>query len=207
MRIGLTGGIAAGKSLVSATLAALGAWVLDADAISREVVEPGTEGLNGIVREFGENILNPNGTLNRGALGAEVFGNSEKLERLNAILHPIIKAEMLRRAEAIEREHPNDMVIFDVPLLIECGWQDVAEEVWLITAPIEERIRRIAERDGLDEEQARSRIKAQMPDEEKAKYADVIINNDGSIRELKELVEKLYAERKHDKKEEKAQKQ
>ncbi len=205
MRIGLTGGIAAGKSLVSDTLASLGAWILDADAISREVVEPGTAGLKAVVREFGEAILHPDGSLNRAKLGAKVFADAQKRERLNAILHPIIKAEMLRRGEAIEREHPEDMVVFDVPLLIESGWQDVADEVWLVTAPLQQRIQRIAIRDGLDEERARQRIFSQMPDEDKAKYAQVIINNGGSIQELRELVGKLYAERKHGKKEEKTQ--
>ena len=207
MRIGLTGGIAAGKSMVSGLLAELGAWILDADAISREVVEPGTDGLKAIVTEFGEKVIMPDGTLDRKALGAEVFGDPQKLERLNGILHPIIKAEMLRRAAAIEENHPEDIVIFDVPLLIESGWQDAADEVWLVSAPIEQRIRRIAMRDGLDEKQAMERISAQMTDEQKAKYADVIINNGGSIQELEERVTKLYAERKYGKKEEKTQEQ
>lgn len=207
MRIGLTGGIAAGKSMVSGLLAELGAWILDADAISREVVEPGTEGLKAVAAEFGEKVLLPDGTLDRRALGAEVFGDPQKLERLNGILHPIIKAEMLKRAAEIEEQHPEDIVIFDVPLLIESGWQDVADEVWLVSAPVEQRIRRIAMRDGLDEKQAMERISAQMTDEQKAKYADVIINNGGSIQELKERVTKLYAERKYGKKEEKAQEQ
>ena len=207
MRIGLTGGIAAGKSMVSELLAKLGAWILDADAISREVVEPGTEGLKAVAAEFGEKVLLPDGTLDRRALGAEVFGDPQKLERLNGILHPIIKAEMLRRAAEIEEQHPEDIVIFDVPLLIESGWQDVADEVWLVSAPVEQRIRRIAMRDGLDEKQAMERISAQMTDEQKAKYADVIINNGGSIQELEERVTKLYAERKYGKKEEKAQEQ
>lgn len=207
MRIGLTGGIAAGKSMVSGLLAELGAWILDADAISREVVEPGTEGLKAIAAEFGEKVIMPDGTLDRKALGAEVFGDPQKLERLNGILHPIIKAEMLKRAAEIEEQHPKDIVIFDVPLLIESGWQDVADEVWLVSAPVEQRIRRIAMRDGLDEKQAMERISAQMTDEQKAKYADVIINNGGSIQGLKERVTKLYAERKYGKKEEKAQEQ
>lgn len=207
MRIGLTGGIAAGKSMVSGLLAELGAWILDADAISREVVEPGTEGLKAIAAEFGEKVIMPDGTLDRKALGAEVFGDPQKLERLNGILHPIIKAEMLKRAAEIEEKHPEDIVIFDVPLLIESGWQDVADEVWLVSAPIEQRIRRIAMRDGLDEKQAMERISAQMTDEQKAKHADVIINNGGSIQELEERVTKLYAERKYGKKEEKAQEQ
>ena len=205
MRIGLTGGIAAGKSMVSDILASLGAWILDADAISREVVEPGTEGLKAVAAEFGENVLMPDGTLDRRALGAEVFGNAQKLERLNGILHPMIKAEMLRRASEIEEKHPKDIVIFDVPLLIESGWQDVADEVWLVSAPIDERIRRIAMRDGLDEKQAMERISAQMTDEQKAQYSDVIIDNGGSIQELEETVTKLYAERKYGKKEEKMQ--
>lgn len=207
MRIGLTGGIAAGKSLVSSTLMELGAEVLDADAISREVVQPGTPGLKSIIDEFGSGVVNADGTLNRAALGSIVFGSPALLERLNGILHPAIKEEMLCRARYIEQERPGGMVVFDVPLLIECGWQDVADEVWLVTAPLEERLRRIALRDGLGREQAIKRIQAQMPDEEKAKYADVIINNSGSMDELRELVAGLYAARKHGKKEEKTHKQ
>ncbi len=207
MRIGLTGGIAAGKSLVSSTLMELGAEVLDADAISREVVQPGTPGLKSIIDEFGSGIVNADGTLNRAALGSIVFGSPVLLERLNGILHPAIKEEMLCRAMYIEQKRPGSMVVFDVPLLIECGWQNVADEVWLVTAPLEERLRRIALRDGLLREQAIKRIQAQMPDEEKAKYADVIINNSGSMDELRELVAGLYAARKHGKKEEKTHKQ
>ena len=202
MRIGLTGGIAAGKSLVSKTLANLGAHILDADAVSRQVVEPGTEGLQKIVDEFGAEMLTEQGTLNRAALGAAVFADEEKLNKLNSILHPFIKSELLNRATAIEQQLPDDIVVMDVPLLIEAGWQDAADEVWLVTAPIEERIRRIAVRDGLDGRQAMQRIASQMPDEQKAKYAHVIINNSGSIGELRDTVSRLYAERKHGKKEE-----
>ena len=207
MRIGLTGGIAAGKSSVSEILASLGAWILDADAVSREMVEPGSAGLEGIVREFGEKILKADGTLDRAALGAEVFSDDARRGRLNGILHPIIKSEMLNRAGRIESEYPDAIVIMDVPLLIESGWQDMADEVWLVTAPLEERIRRIALRDGLDRRQAERRIAAQMPDGEKVKYADIIINNDGNMDELKAIVSDLYAERKYGKKEKKTQEQ
>lgn len=207
MRIGLTGGIAAGKSSVSEILASLGAWILDADAISREMVEPGSAGLEGIVREFGEKILKADGTLDRAALGAEVFSDDARRGRLNGILHPIIKSEMLNRAGRIESEYPDAIVIMDVPLLIESGWQDMADEVWLVTAPLEERIRRIALRDGLDRRQAERRIAAQMPDGEKAKYVDIIINNGGNMDELKAIVSDLYAERKYGKKEKKTQEQ
>ena len=207
MRIGLTGGIAAGKSSVSEILASLGAWILDADAVSREMVEPGSAGLEGIVREFGEKILKADGTLDRAALGAEVFSDDARRGRLNGILHPIIKSEMLNRAGRIESEYPDAIVIMDVPLLIESGWQDMADEVWLVTAPLEERIRRIALRDGLDRRQAERRIAAQMPDGEKVKYADIIINNDGNMDELKAMVSDLYAERKYGKKEKKTQEQ
>lgn len=207
MRIGLTGGIAAGKSSVSEILASLGAWILDADAVSREMVEPGSAGLEGIVREFGERILKADGTLDRAALGAEVFSDDARRGRLNGILHPIIKSEMLNRARRIESEYPDAIVIMDVPLLIESGWQDMADEVWLVTAPLEERIRRIALRDGLGRRQAERRIAAQMPDGEKVKYADIIINNDGNMDELKAIVSDLYAERKYGKKEKKTQEQ
>lgn len=202
MRIGLTGGIAAGKSVVSGLLAEFGAWILDADIISREAVEPGTRGLQAIAEEFGRDVINADGTLNRTALGEKAFADTQMLERLNDILHPIIKAEMLCRARHIEDEYPQDIIVFDVPLLIECGWQDIVDEVWLVTAPLEERLHRIALRDGLDNERALKRIQAQMPDAEKAEYADVIINNGGSLDELESLVKGLYAARKHGKKEE-----
>ena len=158
MRIGLTGGIASGKTMVSSRLAELGAAVLDADVFSRTAVEKGSE--------------------------------AARL-RLNGILHPAIREGMLRAAEAAEKSGFR-VIVFDVPLLIECGWQEIADEVWLVTAPMEERVRRIMARDGLSEAAAKQRIASQMSDDEKKPFADVIIDNSGDIERLYEMTDRLY---------------
>ena len=176
MRIGLTGGIASGKTMVSSRLAELGAAVLDADAFARIAVEKGSEGLKEIVKAFGGGMLDSDGCLDRRKLGAAVFGNETARLRLNGILHPAIRAGMLRAAEAAE----------------ECGWQEIADEVWLVTAPMEERVRRIMARDGLSEAAAKQRIASQMSDDEKKPFADVIIDNSGDIERLYEMTDRLY---------------
>ena len=183
MRIGLTGGIASGKTMVSRRLAELGAAVLDADAFARIAVEKGSEGLKEIVKAFGGGMLDSDGCLDRRKLGAAVFGDEAARLRLNGILHPAVRAGMLRAAEAAE-ESGFRVIVFDVPLLIECGWQEIADEVWLVTAPMEERVRRIKARDGLSEAEAKKRIASQMSDDEKKPFADVIIDNSGEIERL-----------------------
>ena len=165
MRIGLTGGIASGKTTVSRRLAELGAAVLDADAFSRTAVVKGSEGLKEIVKAFGGGMLDSDGCLDRRKLGAAVFGDEAARLRLNGILHPAVRAGMLRAAEA---------------------------EVWLVTAPMEERVRRIMARDGLNEAAAKQRIASQMSDDEKKPFADVIIDNSGDIERLYETTDRLY---------------
>lgn len=191
MRIGLTGGIAAGKSEVSRMLGKLGAYILDADEISREVVAVGQDLLL-IISEAFEGVIAEDGSLDRRALGEQVFSAPEKLELLNSILHPAIRRTMAERAAERESLYPNDIIVLDVPLLIECGWQDMADEVWLVTASEGMRIKRIMLRDGLSAVQAQSRLDSQMKDEEKAKYANVIIDNSGTLEELEEKVTVLY---------------
>lgn len=191
MRIGLTGGIASGKTMVSSRLAELGAAVLDADAFARIAVEKGSEGLKEIVKAFGGGMLDSDGCLDRRKLGAAVFGDEAARLRLNGILHPAVRAGMLRAAEAAE-ESGFRVIVFDVPLLIECGWQEIADEVWLVTAPMEERVRRIKARDGLSEAEAKKRIASQMSDDEKKPFADVIIDNSGDIERLYEMTDRLY---------------
>lgn len=191
MRIGLTGGIASGKTTASRRLAELGAAVLDADEFSRAAVEKGSEGLKEIVKAFGGGMLTSDGRLNRQRLGAAVFGDGAARLRLNGILHPAIREGMLRAAEAAE-ESGFRVIVFDVPLLIECGWQDMADEVWLVTAPMEERLRRIMARDGLSEAAAKRRIASQMSDDEKKPFADAIIDNSGDIELLYETIDRLY---------------
>lgn len=193
MRIGLTGGIAAGKSEVSRILESLGAYILDADKISREVVEVGQSALDKIAEAF-EGVIAEDGSLDRKALGNVVFCDPDKLELLNSILHPAIRRTMAERAAEWEMLHPEDMIVLDVPLLIECGWQDMADEVWLVTASEGTRIKRIMLRDGLTAVQAQARLDAQMKDSEKAKFAHVIIDNSGTLEELENRVIALYRE-------------
>ena len=136
-------------------------------------------------------MLDSDGCLDRRKLGAAVFGDEAARLRLNGILHPAIRAGMLRAAEAAE-ESGFRVIVFDVPLLIECGWQEIADEVWLVTAPMEERVRRIMTRDGLSEAAAKQRIASQMSDDEKKPFADVIIDNSGDIERLYEMTDRLY---------------
>lgn len=191
-RIGLTGGIASGKSAAARKLESLGAVVLDADEAARRAVEPGSEGLERIAECFGADMLKADGSLDRSRLGAKVFSDGTALQRLNGILHPLIRKELERGALEAESEDPGRIVVLDVPLLIECGWQDMADEIWLVTAPAEARVRRIMARDGLDEAGARRRIAAQMTDEEKLPYADHVIQNGGDIEEFERKVAALY---------------
>ncbi|MCB9428507.1 MAG: dephospho-CoA kinase [Actinobacteria bacterium] len=187
-RIGLTGGIGSGKSTVSAMLADLGAHVIDADAIAREVVAPGTEGLAALVEAFGPDILAPGGSLNRAALADKAFADEAARERLNAITHPRIAA----RTADLMRNIPDDAVlVHDVPLLVEVGLQDAYDMVLVVDAPDEVRVQRLRER-GLDEPDARARIAAQATREQRLAVADVVLDNSGSLDDLKKQVERAW---------------
>lgn len=190
--IGLTGGIASGKSLVSAILRQLGAKVVDADEVARLVVEPGTAGLAEIRQDFGDKILNPDGSLNRKALGNIVFGNPDKLKRLNEITHPQILKYFMVEIDNFHKQNDSPTLILDVPLLIETDFQRLADEVWLVFVPKEVQVSRVMERDGVSREQALQRINSQMSVEEKQKYADVIIDNSGSAESTRQKVKELW---------------
>ncbi|MEP7105857.1 MAG: dephospho-CoA kinase [Chloroflexota bacterium] len=184
--IGLTGGIGSGKSTVSEMLRELGATVVDADEGARAVVEPGTEGLRAVVAEFGDQVLTPAGGLDRAALADIVFRDPERRARLNAITHPLVGAWMMQRtAEAADRGAT--MVVHDVPLLYENQRQGLFERVLLVYAPDEVALRRLLER-GLSEEQARARIRAQMPIDEKRRLADHVIDNSDGREETRRQV-------------------
>ena len=191
MIIGLTGSIASGKSTASRKLASLGARVLDADVFSREAVAPGSEGLKTIAERFGNGVMLPDGSLDRRAMAAIVFSNSEKRELLNSIIHPIV---LRRLFEGTKAAPPDTIVVWDVPLLLECGWQKHCDRVWLITAAEETRIARIVARDGSTVEAARSRVRSQMSDGEKALYADNVIYNDADEGTFLKSIERLYKE-------------
>lgn len=191
LRVGLTGGIASGKSEVARRLVELGAVLVDADAIAREVVEPGTEGLAEIVEAFGPEMLTDDGALDRGALGAVVFADPARRELLNSIVHPRVRA----RAGEIVAQAPGDAVVVqDIPLLVETGQTSNFDAVIVVDAPDEVRIRRLGERNGLTEEQSRARMAAQASREERLEAADYVIENTGTLLELRDAVDRLWRE-------------
>ncbi|GMA51595.1 dephospho-CoA kinase [Alicyclobacillus contaminans] len=192
MIVGLTGGIASGKSTVTNMLRGLGAYVVDADVWARRVVEPGTEGLREIVETFGKDMLLPDGTLNRRALGALVFHNEAALQRLSAITHPRVREGMRRETEAYLREHPNMPVVWDVPLLFEGETRRLVDTTILVYVDENLQLARLMQRDGLTEEEARARIRAQMPIDEKRKLADYVVDNRGTLEETREQVAHIW---------------
>jgi len=192
LRIGLTGGIGAGKSTVAATLTELGAVVIDADQIAREVVEPGTEGLAEVVAAFGEQVLDADGALDRPALGRVVFGDDAKRRQLNAILHPRIGA---RTAELVAEADDDAVVVHDVPLLVENGMGAAFALVVVVDAPVDVRVTRLADTRGMTVEDARARMAAQADEAARRAAADVWLDNAGAAGALREQVERLWNER------------
>lgn len=191
LRVGLTGGIASGKSEVSRRLAELGAVLIDADLLAREAVEPGSEGLAEVVRAFGPGILQDDGALDRAALGALVFADPERRGQLNAIVHPRVRA---RAAELMAAASDEAVVVQDIPLLVETGQAGSFDVVVVVDAPDEVRIRRLAERNGMTPEDASARMAAQATREERLAAADHVIENSGSLDELRAAVDRLWHE-------------
>jgi dephospho-CoA kinase len=191
LRIGLTGGIGAGKSTVSATFNECGGIIVDGDVIAREVVEPGTEGLAKLVDAFGEDILLRDGALDRPALAAKAFVDDERRATLNGIVHPLVAA---RREEIISAVADDAVVVEDIPLLVETGMAPMFPLVVVVTAPEETRIERLVKR-GMDEADARARISAQAPEEQRRAIADVLLDNSGSQGELVERARDLWYQR------------
>jgi len=192
VQIGLTGGIGSGKSTAAGRFAELGALVIDADALAREVVEPGTEGLAAVVAEFGEQVLDGAGRLDRPALARVVFGDDAARGRLNAILHPRIRA---RAAELIAAAPPGTVVVQDVPLLVETGQSGPYDLVVVVEAPDELRVRRLGRDRGMPAEEVRARMAAQATDEQRRAAADVVLINDGTPEDLRAKVDALWTER------------
>jgi len=187
--VGLTGGIGAGKSAVAARLAALGAVVIDADALSREVVAPGTEGLAEVVEAFGPGVLAADGSLDRPALGRMVFGDDAARSRLESIVHPRVRA---RSAELIAAAPPDAVVVNDVPLLVEKGYRFPV--VIVVQAPLSVRLERLARDRGMSRAEAESRMAAQATDEQRREVADVVIDNDGTLDELRSRVDAVWTD-------------
>jgi len=192
--IGLAGGIGTGKSEVSRILKELGAVVLDADTYGHQVYLPNTDGLREIVATFGEDVLLPSGEVDRRALGGKVFGNPEAMAKLNAIAWPRIRRMIEGGIEEQKREG-TEVVVLDAAVLIEAEWMDMTNEIWISTASEADVIKRLQARNNLTEEQVRARMSSQMPTEEKAKHADVIVDNDGDLEDLRRKVEALWEDR------------
>ena len=188
MLIALTGGIGSGKSTVAAEWVSLGATEIDADVLAREVVESGTVGLDLVAREFGQDILNPDGTLNRSVLAAKAFSSEEARKKLEAILHPLIQ----KRAAELVKKAPG-IVVYTIPLLAETQSPLRFDKVVTISCPEEVRVERLIRR-GLTEEDARRRIAAQATDEQREKKADIVIRSDCDLSELSERARRVYRE-------------
>ncbi|MET7326836.1 dephospho-CoA kinase [Nonomuraea sp. NPDC005650] len=191
LKTGLTGGIGSGKSEVSKRLAARGAVVIDADRIAREVVEPGTPGLARVVAVFGEEVLRPDGSLDREKLGSIVFADPERLAALNAIVHPLVGE---RVAELQSRAADDAITVYDVPLLAENHLAPMYDVVIVVDADDETRIRRLAEHRSMPEADAKARIAAQASREDRLAVADIVIPNEGSLAELDARVDEVWAE-------------
>ena len=191
LRIGLTGGIGSGKSTVAALLAQRGARVVDADRIAREVVEPGTPGLAAVVAEFGDGVLTSDGALDRPALAAQVFEDPAARARLDAVVHPLVRA---RAAELVAEAPADAVVVHDVPLLVETGQAASYDLVLVVETDLETRVARLVER-GLSAADARARIAVQATDEQRRAVADVVVRNDGGREALAAQVDRVWTER------------
>ncbi|WP_107705840.1 dephospho-CoA kinase [Nocardioides allogilvus] len=189
MRVGLTGGIASGKSTVSTMLGELGAVVIDADALAREVVERGTPGLDAVVAEFGPGLLTPEGDLDRAAMGSLVFGDAAARKRLEAIVHPLVFERMVALEQAAGDD---DVVVHDIPLLAEGGRADTFDAVIVVDCPPELQIARMVSDRGWSREDAESRIAAQASREQRLAIATHVIENTGTIDELRDRVVAVF---------------
>ena len=193
-KIGLTGGIASGKSTVLTYFKDKGIPYIDADIVAREVVEPGTEGLEAIVDAFGSNVLHDDGTLNREVLGAIVFHNEEKRGQLNDCLKEHIRHRIMELTAHYESNH-TAVLIYDIPLLIEGKWYTMMDEVWLVYVNEPTQIERLMSRNGFSKENALARIKSQMRLDDKRSFADVIIDNNGTHQALITQLDTIWSER------------
>lgn len=190
MIIGLTGGIASGKSTVSEMLKKRGIPVIDADLIAREVVEVGKKAYTEIVNAFGKEILNEDLTINRARLGSIVFQNEDKRKKLNSIVHPEVRLEMKRRQEQLISEGAK-AVVLDIPLLFESNLKHLVDKVIVVYTGEKNQLERLMKRNNFSKEEALSRINAQMPLKEKVKFADAVINNDGTLEETEQQLENI----------------
>ena len=188
--IGLTGGIAAGKSTISEELSRLGAIVIDADKVGHEAYLPGSEGWHAVHDAFGDAVVAADGTIDRRALGAIVFGDPAQRDRLQALIWPVMKRMMAERLAAL-RAQSTAVAAIEAAVLLEAGWQDLTDRLWVVAVPPEVAIERLIARNGLTPEQARERLAAQLSNEERTRTADAVIDNarplDETLAQVREL--------------------
>jgi dephospho-CoA kinase len=190
VRVGLTGGVASGKSTVSAILTELGAVVIDADLLAREVIAPGTEGLAEVVAVFGPEVLAPDGSLDRPKMGALVFADPGRRKALEAIIHPRVRA---RAAEIEAAAPPGSVVVHDIPLLTETGQAASFEAVIVVDVPVEVQVDRMVRIRGMSEDDARARVAAQATREDRLAIATYVVDNSGTLDDLRRRVDDVYA--------------
>jgi len=192
--VGLTGGVATGKSTVARFFKEHGASIIDADQLARDVVQPGKPAWRDIVRRYGKDVLLPGGAVDRKRLAAIVFAKPDRLKALNRIIHPRVAREQARRTRAILRTRPDAVVIYDVPLLFEAGVDERVDRIVVVTADRLTQLRRLAERNGLSHAEAVQRIRSQMPLREKIARADYVIDGTQPIQTVRRNVKQIYAE-------------
>jgi dephospho-CoA kinase len=194
LKVGLTGGIASGKSMVSEIFASLGAKILDADEVAREVLLPGQPAWTRLRQAFGEEFFHPDGTVKRKQLRKLVFADPEKRKQLNAIVHPEVVKEINRRSESWSSSDQADVLLVDVPLLLEVGVANRFDKVVVVYASESVQIKRLLQRDGISEEEAKQALNVQMPLSKKVEQADYVIDNSGRLEETQAQVEEVWQE-------------
>ncbi|MGI5920744.1 MAG: dephospho-CoA kinase [Syntrophomonadaceae bacterium] len=190
--IGLTGGIASGKSTVARVLKDLGAILLDADELAHQVIEPHKPAWEEIVKEFGQHIINPDQSINRDRLGTIVFNDPKRLQHLNEIVHPRVIETYEHDIAEIRKVHPDAVVVMDVPLLFETHMEDMCDQVWVVWVDRQTQIERLMHRNNYTREEALARINSQMPLDEKARQANVVIDNSNSIKETEKTTARYF---------------
>jgi dephospho-CoA kinase len=195
--VGLTGGVASGKTTVSQVLKEEGAYIIDADQMARELVRPHTPAWKELVRAFGKGILRKDGSIHRKKLADIVFADLRQRKLLNQILHPRIRKEMDRRAKEIGRKDPEAVVVVDAPLLVELGEHRKMDKLIVVTSTQTQQIERLKKRDGINREEALKIFSSQMPVEDKVKLADFVIRNEGSFQETRKKTREVFQELKN----------
>ena len=194
LQVGLTGGIATGKSMVSKLFVECGARLIDADVLAREAVAPGQPALRKIAETFGREMLRPDGTLNRDRLGKVVFGDPRQLETLNAIVHPYVAVAQEQRSREIARKDPHAVIVYDAALLIEANAHTRMDRFIVVTADEQTQLKRLMARNHLSADEGKRRIEAQMPLAEKVKVADYVIDGTLPMEQLRKEVQRIYDE-------------